>query len=135
MKKNIKKVISIILSILMVGVMLTGCTEADKVTHNIKQEADNFNVTRRLVVINSRSDKVLLELVGRFSIYVDSADNQLEVTCEIDENKHIVDYVNLNEWTTYTIEDLSGAEVDKYHYEINYLPEGNLQPFTITHNK
>lgn len=135
MKKNFRKILTIVLSFLMVGLMLSGCTEANRVANNVKQQADNFNVTRRLVVINSRSDKVLLELVGRFSINVDSVDNQLEVTCEIDENKYIVDYVNLNEWTTYTVEDLSGAEVDKYHYEINYLPEGNLQPFTITNNK
>lgn len=118
----------------MIGAVFSGCTEADRVTYNVKQEAENFNVTRRLVVINSRSDKVMLELIGRFSIYVDSADNQLEVTCEVDDGKYIVDYINLNEWTTYTVEDLSGADVDKYHYEINYLPEGNLQPFTITHN-
>ena len=74
----------------------------------------------------------MLELIGNFSIEVDGVDNQLEVTSEIAENKYKIDYVNLNEWTTYIVEDLSGAEVDKYHYEINYLPEGNLQKFTIT---
>lgn len=32
---------------------------------------------------------------------------------------------------TYTVEDLSGAVVDKYHYEIHYLPEGNVIDFTF----
>lgn len=133
--KSIKKVLAVIIvimTIFVIGFTFTGCTEADRVTLNVKQEAENFNVTRRLVVINSRSDKVLLELIGNFSINVDRTDGQLEVTCEVAENKYIVDYINLNEWTTYTVEDLSGANVDKYHYEINYLPDGNVQPFKIT---
>lgn len=41
------------------------------------------------------------------------------------------DYVYLNEWTIYTIEDISGAHVDPYHYEINFLPE-MIQPITFT---
>ena len=39
-------------------------------------------------------------------------------------------FIYLNEWTMYVVEDVSGAFVDKYHYEINYLPE-MIQPFTI----
>lgn len=132
MKKTIKAVLAIILCVCAIAVTFVGCDEIDEVKYNVKQEADNFNIERRLTVINSRSDKVLLELIGNFSIEVDGVDNQLEVTSEIAENKYKIDYVNLNEWTTYIVEDLSGAEVDKYHYEINYLPEGNLQKFKIT---
>lgn len=135
MKKTIKRILAVILCVCAVGVTFTGCTEIEQVKYNVKQEADNFNVTRRLTVINSRSDKVLLELIGNFSIAVDSADNQLEVTSEVAENQFKIDYVNLNEWTTYIVEDLSGADVDKYHYEINYLPEGNIQKFTITNKE
>ncbi|MBS6715319.1 MAG: hypothetical protein KH231_07635 [Dialister sp.] len=102
-------------------------------TWNVKRDAENFNVTRRITVINSRSDKVILELIGNSSIYVDAEDNQLEVTSEIAEGQYKIDYINLNDWTTYVVEDLSGANVDKYHYELNYLPE-MLQQVTITSN-
>lgn len=37
----------------------------------------------------------------------------------------------LNEYTLYVVEDISGAEVDKYHYEINFLPEYG---FSVTHS-
>ncbi len=40
---------------------LTGCTEKEKVSWNVSQEADNFNAVRRLTVINTLSDKVLLQ--------------------------------------------------------------------------
>ena len=33
--------------------------------------------------------------------------------------------------TAYTVEDISGADVTPYHYEINILPE-MIQPFEIT---
>lgn len=31
---------------------LAGCTERDQVSHNLSQDADNFNVRRRVTVIN-----------------------------------------------------------------------------------
>lgn len=129
--KNMRKLITVILSgVLMVGA-LCGCTQADRVSYNISQEADRFNVTRRLAVINARSDKPVFELIGNFSIKTDSVDNQLEVTVEYEKGKYKKHFVYLNEWTIYTVEDVSGAFVDNYHYEVNYLPEMFI-PFTAT---
>ena len=56
--------------------------------------------------------------------------SELVVTLETGQNEYKVNYVYLNEWTIYTVEDISGAHVDPYHYEINFLPE-MIQPFTI----
>lgn len=94
-----------------------------------KSKADYFNVERRLTVYNARSDKPVLEMVGYFSIS-NNDDNELVVTLETGQNEYKVNYVYLNEWTIYTVEDISGAHVDPYHYEINFLPE-MIQPFTI----
>lgn len=123
----------IIATVIIVGMLLVGCTEADKVSSNVSQEADNFNVIRRLTVLNARSDKPMFELIGAFSITVDSADNQLEVICETVENEYKKHFIALNEWTMYVVEDVSGAEVDKYRYEVNFLPE-SIVPITITSN-
>lgn len=37
------------------SVALAGCTESARVSYNIRQDADNFNVARRLTVFNMRS--------------------------------------------------------------------------------
>jgi hypothetical protein len=95
---------------------MTGCTESDKVSHNVSKEADNFNVIRRLTVINARSDKPVFELIGAFSIEVDNADNQLEIICETGENEYKKHFVSLNEWTIYVVEDIGGADVDPIEY-------------------
>ena len=124
MKNKQKKIIA---TIIIVGMLLVGCTEADKVSSNVSQEADNFNVIRRLTVLNARSDKPMFELIGAFSITVDSADNQLEVICETGKNEYKKHFIALNEWTMYVV------EVDKYRYEVNFLPE-SIVPVTITSN-
>lgn len=127
---KVKKVIIATIGVVLSAVLLCSCTEAERVTYNVQKEADNFNVTRRLSVINARSDKPVLELIGNFSI-LNNEENELVVTIEVAPNVYKVDYVYLNDWTMYTIEDVSGAYVDKYHYEMNFLPE-MIIPITFT---
>lgn len=125
-----KRITIIMAAVLMTGMVLAGCSEADQVSMNISQEADNFNVTRRLTVMNARTDTVMLELTGTFALKNNSS-NELEVIIETAEGKYQKDYVYLNDYTMYVVEDLSGSNVDKYHYEINFLPEWG---FKVTHN-
>ena len=132
MKKKIMKILAAVTGLTMLGAMLCGCAEAKRVTYNVQKEADNFNVTRRLSVINARSDKPILELIGNFSIS-NSDHGELVVTVETAPNVYKVNYVYLNQWTMYTVEDVSGAYVDKYHYELNFLPE-MIAPVTFTSN-
>ena len=113
------------------AVTLTGCTEAENVSYNVSQEADNFNVVRRLTVLNARTDKPMFELIGAFSIHTDNQDDQLEVIVETGKGVYKKHFVRLNEWTMYVVEDIGGANVDKYKYEVNFLPE-TIQPLTIT---
>lgn len=124
------KIIALLISILLIGSIFMGCSQANRVSYNISKEADRFNVTRRLVVINARSDKPIFELIGNFSIS-NNATNELEVTCEVEKGKYKKHFVYLNEWTIYSVEDVSGSYVDNYHYEVNYLPE-MIIPTTIT---
>lgn len=124
-----KRIVSIILVVLTL-ITLSACSQAERASYNISKEADRFNVTRRLVVINARSDKPVFELIGNFSL-ANNGVNELEITCEVEQGKYKKHFVYLNEWTIYTVEDVSGAYVSNYHYEVNYLPE-MIVPVTIT---
>ena len=121
-----KKKIAILFAILLVSFSAVGCNEADQVSQNISQEANNFNITRKLTVLNARTDTILLELTGTFALKNNDS-NELEVIIETAEGKYQKDYVYLNDYTMYVVEDISGSEVDKYHYEINFLPEWGLK--------
>ena len=117
------KILALVLMLALVAVCLTGCyTEADRVSWNVSQQANAFNVTRRLAVINARTDKPVFELIGCFSI-TNTSTNELAVICEVAPGEYKKHYVYLNEWTLYVVEDISGAYVDKYHYEVNFLPQ------------
>ena len=124
-----KKIIAVLLCVVCIGCLFAGCTEAERVSYNISEEADNFNVFRRVVVVNVMSDKILFELDGFFSINVDETENQLEITCQTGKNTYSKHFIGLSTMVAYTVEDLRGAEVDPYHYEIHYLPEGNVINF------
>ncbi len=132
MKKHKFKRTFVICMLLTIVISMSGCRQAERAKYNVKKEADNFNVERRLTVINARTDKPILEIIGYFSLSNNST-NELEITLETDKNVYKVDYVYLNEWTIYTVEDISGAHVDPYHYEVNFLPE-MIQPITMTSN-
>ena len=102
---------------------LTSCTQADRAAHNVSKEAENFNVERRLAVINTMHDTPQLEIVGKFSIDVDAAEDQLEVTIKQDDGSFKKHFVGLGPTVTYVIEDISGADVSAFRYQVSYLPE------------
>lgn len=139
MKNKVINTVAIIISVLaliMVSVSLSGCgREANRVSYNISKEADNFNVMRRLTVFNTRTDRCMMQMTGRFSIQ-NEGNNELAVIVELDRKKGIYQkhFVYLNEWTTYTVEDLNGVKVSKYDYELEFMPE-MLVPVKITANE
>lgn len=128
-----KKRIVLVVLLAMVCFTLIGCTEADKVSANISKEADNFNVIRRLSVINARTDKPLFELVGAFSIG-NTNHSELTITVQTGPNEYKKHFIYLNSWTIYIVEDISGSDVSPYKYEINYIPE-SIIPVTFTESK
>ena len=127
-----KKIVAVMAVVMLAAMMLVGCTEASQVSHNVSQEADNFNVLRRFAVINTRTDKVEFELIGAFSLDA-SAYPKISVIVEKEDGSYFKHIIGLNDDTFYVVEDLGGAEVNKYKYEVNYIPE-TIVPFTITEN-
>ena len=129
-----KKIVAVMTVFMLAAAMLAGCssTEASQVSHNVSQEADNFNVLRRFAVINTRTDKVEFELIGAFSLDASSYP-KISVIVEKEDGSYFKHIIGLNDDTFYVVEDLGGAEVNKYKYEVNYIPE-TIVPFTITEN-
>lgn len=127
-----KVLISLLVSISVIG--MVGCTEANTVSTNISREADNFNVTRRLVVINGRTDTIIFSLVGNFSLTVDQEENQLEVIAEVRDGVYRKHFIGLSDEIQYFVEDVGDNEVSKYRYEVEFMPE-KVIPVKITDNE
>lgn len=128
-----KKVVAVFLvALIVICGSLTGCyaRESERVSYNVSKEADNFNVTRRLTVFNIRTDTVLMQMTGNFALK-NEGHNELSVIVEVEKGIYQKHFVYLNEYTMYTVEDLSGAEVSPYSYELEFLPQA-LKPVKIT---
>lgn len=124
MKKYLKKIIPLIVLVAIMTVAFTGCqTEAQRVSYNLSQQADNFNVVRQLTVINCIEGDVIFQMTGKLSIEADTVDNQLEVTVE-DNGTYVKHFIGLSDNVTYVVEDLNlGAnDVAKYRYTLNFNP-------------
>lgn len=103
---------------------MTGCeSEADRVSYNLSQEADNFNVARQLTVINCINGDTIFQMTGKLSITADRADNQLEVIVEDVDGSYKKHFVGLSDNVTYLVEDLGSNDVNKYKYTLNYNPK------------
>ena len=117
-----KKLLTI-LGALTLSLSLTSCgTEASRVSQNLSQEADNFNVVRQLTVINCIEGDVLFQMTGRMSITADTTDNQLEILVE-NNGSYQKHFVGLSDNVTYVVEQLEGVDVSKYQYTLNYNPK------------
>lgn len=112
-----------LLSLMVLAFSASGCNEAERVNYNITENAQNFNVYRRVTVINCIQGDTLFEIEGRMNIEADTEDNQLEIIVETDAGKYKKHFIGLSDNVTYTVEDITGSEVSKYHYEINYNPK------------
>ena len=133
MKLKTKKILSTILLIILIIIPLiaiciscTGCTEASKANHNLSKQADYFDCERRITVYNAITNDTILELEGYMSISNNTA-NELIVTCKVGESTYKKNYIYLNQFTLYVVEDISGTHTDPYHYAMYMHTEPPIQ--------
>lgn len=123
-----KKTIAIILSLLCLIGCLASCTAAESVNHNLSQAADNFGVVRKITVYNARTDLIVMEMEGLMSLSNNST-SELVVTCKTGANEYKKNYIYLNEYVIYVVEDITGTVTDPYHYKVHFytaLPDVDL---------
>ena len=118
-----KKIIPFIVAIIAT-ITLTACeSQAERVSHNLSQEADNFNNIRQITVINCLQGDVLFQMTGKISITADTADNQLEIIVEDENGKYKKHFIGLSDNVTYVVEDITSSDVNNYKYTLNFNPK------------
>ena len=126
-----KKIVAVLLVILCLIGCLTGCTEAENVNHNLSQAADNFQVVRKITVYNARTDMIIMEMEGAMSLSNNST-NELVVTCMVGPGQYKKNYVYLNDYVIYVVEDITNTITDPYHYKMYFhtelLPDVEVKP-------
>ena len=125
--KLFKKIITIALAICLLCMFCSftdcsdsaGCSEVDRVNRNISKQAQYFECERRVTVYNARTDKVIMCIEGYIDICNNNS-NELVVTAKVGEDTYKKNYVYLNEYTLYVVEDINGTHTDPYHYKVYF---------------
>ena len=122
-----KKIVLIGVLLAALVLILTGCSEADKVNANLSKQADYFECERRITVYNARTDNIVLEAEGYMSIS-NNTSGELVVTVKTGPSTYKKNYIYLNSYTLYVVEDITGTHTDPYHYKIYFHTE---HPFSV----
>lgn len=126
MKK--KKYLVLAAIMLVVGLVgtLTGCqNDADVASKNLSYAADNFQINRRIIFINTWSNTYLLEIDGACSVKSASDTTGtagVAVTCKTGPNEFKKHYLGLSGNVTYFSEQLGPADVSTYRYKVTFKP-------------
>lgn len=125
-----KKLVCVFLA-LCILLIFAGCSEADKVNSNLSKQADYFECERRVTVYNARTDNVILECEGYLSIS-NNVNDELVVTVKTGPDQYKKNYIYLNDYTLYVVEDITGTHTDPYHYKMYFhtevLPDVEVKP-------
>ena len=126
-----KRIFALVLALLLCLITLSACSEADKVNTNLSKQADYFECERKITVYNARTDTIILEAEGYMSVSNNSA-SELVVTCKVGQNEYKKNYIYLNDYTLYVVEDITGTHTDPYHYQLYFhtevLPTVDVKP-------
>lgn len=113
-----------IIALLVMVIALFGCnTDAENATYNIKQDAEQFKIIRRIIFMNNITGEYLFEAEGNCSVETNTQAGRLELTCKVGEDKYKVHYFGLSDNTSYIVEQMEWKEENKYRYKIIFKPE------------
>ena len=100
-------------------------SDAKKASENTSVAADNFEVQRKIVATNTRTDKYLFYVEGRCSI--EREGGWLVVICKHADNDYRKHYLSQSNDTSVVVTQEKGIDVSVYHTRIIVKPE-NLLP-------
>lgn len=111
-----------IIGLVLAGMLLTSCTDADVASRNLSQAADSFEVVRRIVFYNGITGEYILTIEGLCSLGNNDSAGSLSVTCKTGVNSYKTHYLGLSDNVTYFAEQLEPSQADIYHYRVIFKP-------------
>jgi hypothetical protein len=116
------KTILTTLLVLSSALFFTACSDDAKVaSHNLSKAADNFEIDRRVIFYNGITNQYMLEIRGKCAIERLTA--RVAITCKTGPSEYKKHFLGLSDNVTYFAEQLSGANVSRYHYRVTFKPQ------------
>lgn len=119
-----KKIVTVIIGL---ALLLTACTDADTISHNLSKSADSFQVQRRVVFFNGITDEYLLTIEGLCALGEGDKTESLTVTCKVGKDDYKKHYLGLSDNVSYFVEQTDAKFEDRFHYKVLFRP-GSIVP-------
>lgn len=124
-----KRILSIIPIALFLAVGLSACSEgpddSEVVNHNITKAAQNFEVQRRIVVLNGITNDIVMQVEGRCD--VSPGERKIFFTCKVaegnDADSYIRNQVYVGDNVITSVEQGDPIKASAYHYRFTYKPQ------------
>ena len=112
---------------------LTGCTsDAKTASDNLSKAADQFEVQRKIIGVNTRTDEYLFYVEGRCSI---ERAGDLIVTCKQGPNEYRKHYIGQATDVAWVSTQMESVDVSVYHTRVVIKPEGIIPEFDLQGGK
>lgn len=116
-----KKVL-LLVALLGTTLLLVGCSDdADIAKQNLTKAADNFEISRRVVMFNSISNTIMMITEGKCS--VNAGTLRTSVICKVGEGQYIRNFYGKSDNTVYFVEQMEPVPVNVYHYRRTFKPQ------------
>lgn len=112
----------ILFAMIVLVLLITGCSDADVASTNLSKAADQFEINRRIVFYNGVTGEYILEIQGLCSLGNFDAVGSLSVTCKTGANSYKKHFLGLSDNVTYFAEQIEPASADVYFYRVIFKP-------------
>ncbi len=130
---TIQKSTAIVVTALATAALLTGCTsDAKTASDNLSKAADQFEVQRKIVGVNTRTGEYLFYVEGRCSI---ERQGDLIVTCKQGPNEYRKHYIGQATDVAWVSTQMEAIDVSVYHTRVVVKPEGLIPEIDLQGGK
>jgi hypothetical protein len=106
------------------AVGLSACTrQSDTVSHNLSQDADSFEIYRKVVFHNDLNDTYLFEIEGLCSLGNEDTADQTTVICKIGPDDYVKEIFRMGDNVSVTSIQTEPSSTDPFHYTVTFRPE------------
>lgn len=103
-------------------IILAGCPDdAEVAKHNLAKAADNFELMRRIVFVNTWTDAKLLVVEGKCNVEYGQA--RTSVICKLGDDHYKRMFIGKSGQTTTIVEQMESVPVNVYHFRRTFKPQ------------
>jgi len=111
-----------LISIVVVAMALSACSDADVASANLSKAADMFEVTRRIVFYNGITGEYMLSIEGLCSLGNADKPRELSVTCKVGPKEFKKHFLGLSDNVTFFVEQVEPVVASPYQYRVVFKP-------------